>query len=119
MRRIIAEIVLRTLVVFCQVVILDNLCNSKRERITGKRPEFILGDIRDRAALRRLLALAIDESAGLSGHKPHLLHITHHRIGFTPAAAIHQHQFVQHPNRPLARGYCAAHETNTLQFRLA
>ena len=43
-----------------KVVILDNLCNSKREvinrieTITGRRPEFILGDIRDRATLRSL-----------------------------------------------------------------
>lgn len=41
-----------------QVIILDNLCNSKREvinrieKITGRRPEFVLGDIRDRALLR-------------------------------------------------------------------
>jgi UDP-glucose 4-epimerase len=45
-----------------QVVILDNLCNSKREvinriqNITSRRPEFILGDIRDRAALRSLFS---------------------------------------------------------------
>lgn len=43
-----------------EVVIIDNLCNSKYEvirrieRITGKRPEFILGDIRDREILRSL-----------------------------------------------------------------
>lgn len=41
-----------------QVLILDNLCNSKREvvnrieKITGKRPEFVVGDIRDRQCLR-------------------------------------------------------------------
>ncbi len=41
-----------------RVVILDNLCNSKREvinrieKITGRRPEFIVGDVRDRALLR-------------------------------------------------------------------
>ncbi len=40
------------------VVILDNLCNSKREvidrlqKISSRRPEFVLGDIRDRVALR-------------------------------------------------------------------
>ena len=40
------------------VVILDNLCNSKRdvvnrlETITGVRPEFVVGDIRDRQLLR-------------------------------------------------------------------
>lgn len=43
-----------------KVVILDNLCNSKREvvnrieQITGKRPDLIIGDIRDRATLRSL-----------------------------------------------------------------
>jgi UDP-glucose 4-epimerase len=43
-----------------QVVILDNLCNShaevinRIEKICGKRPEFIEGDIRDRACLRSL-----------------------------------------------------------------
>lgn len=41
-----------------QVIVLDNLCNSKREvinrieKITGRRPEFAVGDIRDRALLR-------------------------------------------------------------------
>lgn len=41
-----------------QVIVLDNLCNSKREvinrieTITGRRPEFVVGDIRDRALLR-------------------------------------------------------------------
>lgn len=41
-----------------QVVILDNLCNSKREvirrieTICGVRPEFIMGDVRDRELLR-------------------------------------------------------------------
>lgn len=45
-----------------QVVILDNLCNSKREvvnrleQITGKRPDLVIGDIRDRATLRSLFA---------------------------------------------------------------
>ncbi len=40
------------------VIVLDNLCNSKREvinrieTITGRRPEFVVGDIRDRALLR-------------------------------------------------------------------
>ena len=40
------------------VVIIDNLCNSKRkvidriEAITGKRPEFVEGDIRDRKVLQ-------------------------------------------------------------------
>lgn len=43
-----------------KVVILDSLCNSKREvinrleKITGCRPEFVMGDIRDRATLRGL-----------------------------------------------------------------
>ena len=41
-----------------QVIVLDNLCNSKREvvnrleQITGQRPEFVVGDIRDQALLR-------------------------------------------------------------------
>ena len=41
-----------------QIIVLDNLCNSKREvinrieKITGRRPEFVVGDIRDRALLR-------------------------------------------------------------------
>lgn len=41
-----------------QVIVLDNLCNSKREvinrieKITGRRPEFVVGDIRDRTLLR-------------------------------------------------------------------
>jgi UDP-glucose 4-epimerase len=45
-----------------QVVILDNLCNSKREvlnrieTITGTRPAFVQADIRDRAALKTLFA---------------------------------------------------------------
>jgi UDP-glucose 4-epimerase len=43
-------------------VVLDNLCNSSRavpdriERITGRQPFFIEGDIRDRAALDRIFA---------------------------------------------------------------
>ncbi len=59
-----------------QVVILDNLCNSKREvvnrieRITGKRPEFILGDIRDREILRALFnAHKIDAVIHFAGLK--------------------------------------------------
>jgi UDP-glucose 4-epimerase len=45
-----------------KVIILDNLCNSKREvvnrieQITGKRPDLVIGDIRDRATLRSLFA---------------------------------------------------------------
>lgn len=41
-----------------QVIVLDNLCNSKREvinrieKITDRRPEFVVGDVRDRALLR-------------------------------------------------------------------
>ena len=44
------------------VVILDNLCNSKVEvidrieKITGQRPAFVHGDIRDRACLQQLFA---------------------------------------------------------------
>lgn len=45
-----------------RVVILDNLCNSKQEvvnrieRISGQCPELIVGDVRDRAALRELFS---------------------------------------------------------------
>lgn len=43
-----------------RVIVLDNLCNSKREvinrieKITGRRPEFVVGDVRDRELLRSL-----------------------------------------------------------------
>lgn len=43
-----------------RIVILDNLCNSKREvinrieKITGRRPEFVVGDVRDRVLLRSI-----------------------------------------------------------------
>ena len=46
----------------CDVLIADNLCNSKAsvldriERIAGKRPSFVQIDLRDRAALRKLFA---------------------------------------------------------------
>lgn len=45
-----------------KVIVLDNLCNSKREvanrieRITGKWPDFVIGDVRDRATLRGLFS---------------------------------------------------------------
>jgi len=45
-----------------EVVVLDNLCNSKAQvieritRITGKPPTFIEGDVRDRALLDRIFA---------------------------------------------------------------
>lgn len=45
-----------------QVIIVDNLCNSKAsvldrvERIAGRRPAFVQADIRDRAALAQALA---------------------------------------------------------------
>lgn len=45
-----------------EVVILDNICNSKPDvinriqRIVGRRPEFINGDIRDRAILRDIFS---------------------------------------------------------------
>lgn len=45
-----------------QVVILDNLCNSKAEvveriaKITGVRPALVVGDIRDRVCLRTVFA---------------------------------------------------------------
>jgi UDP-glucose 4-epimerase len=41
-----------------QVIVLDNLCNSKREvinrikKITGRCPGFMIGDVRDRSILR-------------------------------------------------------------------
>jgi UDP-glucose 4-epimerase len=44
------------------VILFDNLCNSKRqvvyriEKITGRAPQFVLGDIRDRIVLRNLFA---------------------------------------------------------------
>lgn len=44
------------------VVILDNLCNSKKEvvnrieRITGCGPELVVGDVRDRAVLRQIFS---------------------------------------------------------------
>lgn len=59
-----------------KVVILDNLCNSKREvvnrieAIVGRRPEFIVGDIRDRATLRSLFfAHKIDAVIHFAGLK--------------------------------------------------
>ncbi len=59
-----------------KVVILDNLCNSKREvvnrieQITGKRPDLVIGDIRDRATLRSLFANhAIDAVIHFAGLK--------------------------------------------------
>lgn len=59
-----------------QVVILDSLCNSKLEVvnriecITGKCPEFILGDIRDREILRALFnAHEIDAVIHFAGLK--------------------------------------------------
>ena len=45
-----------------EVLVLDNLCNSKAtvidriEKIAGKRPHFIQGDVRDRALLQKLFA---------------------------------------------------------------
>ncbi len=59
-----------------KVVILDNLCNSKREvinrieRITGKRPEFIVGDVRDRTVLHSIFnAHKIDAVIHFAGLK--------------------------------------------------
>lgn len=59
-----------------KVVILDNLCNSKREvvnrieRITGQRPEFVMGDIRDRQILRAVFnAHKIDAVMHFAGLK--------------------------------------------------
>jgi UDP-glucose 4-epimerase len=45
-----------------QVSIVDNLCNSKRavinriEKIAGRRPEFLLGDVRESALLKSIFA---------------------------------------------------------------
>lgn len=45
-----------------QVMILDNLCNSKREainrieKITGKRPDLVIGDIRDATTIRNIFS---------------------------------------------------------------
>lgn len=59
-----------------QVVILDNLCNSKREvinriqNITARRPEFIVGDVRDREILRSVFrAHQIDAVIHFAGLK--------------------------------------------------
>lgn len=59
-----------------KVVILDNLCNSKREvvnriaKITGKLPEFMVGDTRSRATLRGLFtAHKIDAVIHFAGLK--------------------------------------------------
>jgi UDP-glucose 4-epimerase len=59
-----------------KVVILDNLSNSKREvvnrieQITCKRPNLVVGDIRDRATLRNLFASqAIDAVIHFAGLK--------------------------------------------------
>ena len=59
-----------------KVVILDNLVNSRREvvnrieQITGKRPDLVVGDIRDRAVLRSLFAnQAIDAVIHFAGLK--------------------------------------------------
>ena len=59
-----------------KVVILDNLCNSRREvvnrieQITGKRVDLVVGDIRDRATLRSLFAnQAIDAVIHFAGLK--------------------------------------------------
>ncbi len=46
----------------CEVVVFDNLCNSRQEalrrvaRIAGRTPEFVRGDVRDGEALARLFA---------------------------------------------------------------
>jgi UDP-glucose 4-epimerase len=54
--------VVQLLDVGAKVVILDNLCNSKQEvvnrieRITGRRPELVVGDVRDRALLRKVFS---------------------------------------------------------------
>lgn len=60
----------------CRVVILDNLCNSKRETvlslemISGVRAEFVVGDIRDRQLLRTVFKThAIDAVIHFAGLK--------------------------------------------------
>ncbi len=46
----------------CDIVIVDNLCNSKAvvidriEKIAGRRPQFYQADVRDRTALRAIFA---------------------------------------------------------------
>ena len=57
-------------------ILYDNLCNSspvvvdRIERITGKRPEFVQGDIRDRAAMDRLFETRqVDAVVHLAGLK--------------------------------------------------
>ena len=46
----------------CKVVVLDNLCNSsigvldRIAELSGQKPEFVLGDIRDEEALRDVFA---------------------------------------------------------------
>ena len=57
-------------------ILFDNLCNSapvvvdRIERITGKRPSFIEGDVRDRAALDRLFeAYRVDAVVHFAGLK--------------------------------------------------
>lgn len=59
-----------------KVTILDNFCNSnpevinRIEQITRKRPDLVVGDIRDRAILRRLFAnQAIDAVIHFAGLK--------------------------------------------------
>src|SRR5690606_1833536 len=59
-----------------EVIILDNLCNSKRsvvsviERLTGKQPLFIAGDIRDEALLTEIFhAHAVDAVIHFAGLK--------------------------------------------------
>lgn len=58
------------------VVIFDNFCNSnpeavnRIEQITGKRPDLVVGDVRDRASLRSLFAnQAIDAVIHFAGLK--------------------------------------------------
>lgn len=60
----------------CRVVILDNLCNSKREvvqsleAISNFRPEFVVGDIRDRQLLKTVFgAHEIDAVIHFAGLK--------------------------------------------------
>lgn len=69
------HVVVRLLQARLPVVIFDSLCNSSRlavarvTQITGKGPEFVLGDVRDAAALQRVFQsspiLAVVHLAGL------------------------------------------------------
>lgn len=65
-----------------QVVVYDNLCNSsvesltRVESLTGKFVEFVKGDIRDRAALRKPLTnFRLRQLSTLPRSKPSVSHL--------------------------------------------